>query len=273
MASSAERFEDERALPRPELNPLLNPLLADNMGRWAEVYFTSAPEKREEAVLELLRELEARNSDREVHTAPAQTVHAVTTDAPSTAFESATTVTHPRDLRRCDSCGHHNPPGHQFCGMCGGQLGGTASEDPRMDRTRHLQNAENEHSEASGYAESYSQYREPIAQESLPPAEDPRRDPYDLSPFQSLLERENAEASDYDESSGSRYRSYIGGIVAILILALGYAAWTSSRSDQTAQGAPAPHRLLRRRLLPPLRRVRTQRPLHQRTRRKPPHSN
>ena len=41
----AERFEDERALPRPELNPLLNPLLADNMGRWAEVYFTSAPEK------------------------------------------------------------------------------------------------------------------------------------------------------------------------------------------------------------------------------------
>ena len=59
MASSTERSEDERALPRPELNPLVNPLLADNMGRWAEVYFTSPPEKREEAVIELLRELEA----------------------------------------------------------------------------------------------------------------------------------------------------------------------------------------------------------------------
>ena len=69
MASSTERSEDERALPRPELNPLVNPILADNMGRWAEVYFTSPPEKREEAVTELLRELEARNSDVESHPA------------------------------------------------------------------------------------------------------------------------------------------------------------------------------------------------------------
>ena len=50
-------------MPRPDLNPLLNPLLAENMGRWAEVYFTSAPERREQAVLELLRELEARKSE------------------------------------------------------------------------------------------------------------------------------------------------------------------------------------------------------------------
>ena len=35
-------------LPPPELNPLLNPVLADHMGRWAQVYFTSPPEKREE---------------------------------------------------------------------------------------------------------------------------------------------------------------------------------------------------------------------------------
>src|SRR5580698_2997088 len=45
-------------LPQAELNPLLNPLLSQNMGRWAEVYFTSPPEKREQAVQELLRELE-----------------------------------------------------------------------------------------------------------------------------------------------------------------------------------------------------------------------
>jgi hypothetical protein len=49
---------DATTLPDPELNPLLNPLLAAHMGRWAEVYFTNPPEKRGQAVAELLRELE-----------------------------------------------------------------------------------------------------------------------------------------------------------------------------------------------------------------------
>lgn len=46
------------AVPEPELNPVLNPLLAAHMGRWAEVYFTTLPENREQAVSQLLRELE-----------------------------------------------------------------------------------------------------------------------------------------------------------------------------------------------------------------------
>ena len=49
---------DATTLPDPELNPLLNPLLAAHMGRWAEVYFTNPPEKRGQAISELLRELE-----------------------------------------------------------------------------------------------------------------------------------------------------------------------------------------------------------------------
>ena len=49
---------DVNTLPDPELNPLLNPLLAAHMGRWAEVYFTNPPEKREQAISDLLRELE-----------------------------------------------------------------------------------------------------------------------------------------------------------------------------------------------------------------------
>ena len=43
---------------RSELNPLQNPTLGKNLGRWAQVYFTNPPEKREQAVVELLRELE-----------------------------------------------------------------------------------------------------------------------------------------------------------------------------------------------------------------------
>jgi hypothetical protein len=55
----AQPTDDSNAtiLPEPELNPLLNPLLAAHMGRWAEVYFTSPPEKRAQAVSDLVREL------------------------------------------------------------------------------------------------------------------------------------------------------------------------------------------------------------------------
>ncbi len=62
---SAEDYENPDQLPRPELNPMLNPLLGQNLGRWAEVYFTSAPEDRERAVEELLKELQAHQTDPE----------------------------------------------------------------------------------------------------------------------------------------------------------------------------------------------------------------
>jgi hypothetical protein len=57
-----ENQDHPKTLPSPELNPLTNPVLGRNMGRWAEVYFTSPPEKREQAVQELLRELERDSS-------------------------------------------------------------------------------------------------------------------------------------------------------------------------------------------------------------------
>ncbi len=47
------------ALPDQRLSPVLNPLLASQLGRWAEIYYTTPPEKRDEAVGQLLRELEA----------------------------------------------------------------------------------------------------------------------------------------------------------------------------------------------------------------------
>ena len=68
MAQSTE--EPENSLPDPELNPLLNPLLAAHMGRWAEVYFTAPPEKRGEAVAELIRELEKEDANAFVAAEP-----------------------------------------------------------------------------------------------------------------------------------------------------------------------------------------------------------
>lgn len=52
-----------KQLPPPEVNPLLNPVLERNLGRWAEVYFTSPPEERDKAVVELIRELKAQNPE------------------------------------------------------------------------------------------------------------------------------------------------------------------------------------------------------------------
>jgi TonB family protein len=47
-----------------DLSPASNPLLAKNLGRWAEAYFTSPPEKREEAVVDLLRQLRGEASEK-----------------------------------------------------------------------------------------------------------------------------------------------------------------------------------------------------------------
>ena len=71
MQDSAPKLADAGHFPKPELNPLLNPLLEQNLGRWAQVYFTSPPEMREHAVSELLRELKGQPSDAVLPPSPA----------------------------------------------------------------------------------------------------------------------------------------------------------------------------------------------------------
>src|ERR1700739_70417 len=62
--------EGADSLPKSDLNPLINPVLGRNLGRWAQVYFTSPPEKREEAVGELLRELKDNPAPAATDTEP-----------------------------------------------------------------------------------------------------------------------------------------------------------------------------------------------------------
>lgn len=121
MSPQTEKSGGVSTLPPPELNPLLNPLLAQNMGRWAQVYFTSPPEKREEAVQELVRELEAENSkSMEKADAASSMRHQdssreVRTVPPLTAVQPT--------LIRCHACGRKNLTTQKFCGMCGTRLG------------------------------------------------------------------------------------------------------------------------------------------------------
>jgi outer membrane biosynthesis protein TonB len=190
------------------------------MGRWAEVYFTSAPEKREEAVLELLRELEARKSDNILPESEA---------ASSARFEtpSGTVEGGEGDQRSCPTCGHDNPSKHQFCGMCGSQLGGTAREQLSPTLTSDRDVAEKE------LAGSPAQ---PIDEEMVEPLEAPS----DLPLFQSLMAAEPSGEFDYDGSPSVRYRYYIGAVLGILILVLGYLAWRGAQTSPSAQATPPP---------------------------------
>ena len=99
-------------LPNPKLNPLLNPTLGQNLGRWAQVYFTSPPEKREEAVLELLAELRAKGGEQEAAPSDQSTDPAWLNQVARAAPEGV----------RCAECGHQNAKQQRFCGMCGASL-------------------------------------------------------------------------------------------------------------------------------------------------------
>lgn len=105
-------------LPAPELNPLLNPILGQNMGRWAEVYFTSPPEKREQAVLDLLQELQGDNPAPEVAAASAASEQ----ESPPITPLASRRAEVPVAMARCQACGQENPASHRFCGMCGASV-------------------------------------------------------------------------------------------------------------------------------------------------------
>ena len=123
MPQSQEKTPEQTTeLPNPELNPLLNPTLGRHLGRWAQVYFTSPPEKREEAVEELLRELQGEPSfprEEEVATLPAEQPPAEAASPETIRIVGA--VSAPLSLQ-CAECGHLYTFPQRFCGMCGAAL-------------------------------------------------------------------------------------------------------------------------------------------------------
>src|ERR1039458_7178145 len=107
------------SLPDPELNPLLHPLLKENLERWAEVYLSIPPEKRGEAVSELLRELQNSSA------AAAASVPVIPDENRDKKAEAGPAVLPPtaaEALRTCSACAHCNSATQNFCGMCGAPL-------------------------------------------------------------------------------------------------------------------------------------------------------
>jgi hypothetical protein len=92
-------------IQRSELNPLTNPTLERNLGRWAQVYFTNPPEKREQAVSELLCELNGKSPEG---SAPADHNAGNTSDGPTLQPELV-----------CPACRQKITATERFCGACG----------------------------------------------------------------------------------------------------------------------------------------------------------
>jgi hypothetical protein len=195
------RQEAATQFPPSELNPLTNATLGQNLGRWAQVYFTTPPEEREQAVGRLLRELE--NENRVTAPAPVTTMMK---SAPPTIVEDfpeqlASQAERYGDVL-CSTCQHRNPVDQRFCGTCGSPLHG--AQRNRSD--------------------------EPFAPLPLP---ETVATTHPESDVQWLRERAVAslEASDHPKSHAW---IYLLTCVVVLLAGIGYLQWASQHDRPSA---------------------------------------
>jgi len=239
---------DINALPDPELNPLLNPILAAHMGRWAEVYFTTPPERRGQAISELLQQLKSipapeagavaaiktenkaekvETEDAEIEIKKEQIPRA---PGPSEAEASAAT---------CGSCAYENSPGQFFCGRCGAPLRTLPEKSsPVAETTSGTKAIWSEAQAGDDFGEDfYDEFGIDTAITAAAatgshdaPEPDWMQLRRDLPGFIA-----NAEA----QPARNPYRVYIGGVLAILLVALVYMGWRGTKTISGAAKQPS----------------------------------
>jgi hypothetical protein len=96
---------------------LHNPILAENLDRWARVYAAAPPEFRSRAIQDLLRDLQAESASR---VAPPEEF-----EVPST-FQSVEIA--------CPQCGKMKEREQKFCGFCGAEFQRPAPNSDLADR-------------------------------------------------------------------------------------------------------------------------------------------
>jgi pyruvate/2-oxoglutarate dehydrogenase complex dihydrolipoamide acyltransferase (E2) component len=223
----SDQFPGSDILPPAELNPLLNPILAENMGRWAEVYFTTPPEKREEAVLELLRELQAKNA-RQAATLNAPVAESQSGLHRSPGAKGSSTLEQYPALIRCRACGRDNPASHKFCGMCGADL-----RPPEAD----FRSRTGPHAADDSGTQHWNQEPESDSRGVEPSPVNTN----ELSLFQTVRGGDSDELDwDYEPSRAHPYRFFIGVILAVAILGLAYMAWRSTQAQNTHEATAPP---------------------------------
>lgn len=227
-----------------ELNPLLNPLLSENMGRWADVYFNHPPEERERAVLTLVHELEAEKIHQGEKKSPEgeSTSEEIPGEKSESSLAARGSMASTSDLVRCAGCGHENPRWHRFCGMCGAAVVKEEEEKgvaPATSGTlgNEREEAQGETPGASSDARESESPRESGSESE--PFENSITNPHELSLFRSFREADSGEYEDYEPRS--HFRLYLGIALVLVILGLGYMGWKNGLfSTQSSQEALPP---------------------------------
>lgn len=223
-------------LPDPELNPLLNPLLAAHMGKWAEVYFTTPPEKRSQAIAELIRELE--NAPSEPVAPPAVTGHKAQNEEETTEVAKPT---QPAEiLRNCSACGYGNAAEQKFCGMCGAILvAPPAAQVPRDLEAAPRQASWSEPAPAGG-GDSALYPMDPAVSATSAPGIPDSGEP-DRGPSENQIPHFAMQA----EPGSSPYRLYVGVVLVVLIGLLLYMAWRGTTAISSTSGPqPFPSKVI-----------------------------
>jgi hypothetical protein len=228
-------------LPEPELNPLLNPLLATHMGKWAEVYFTNPPEKRAQAVSELVRELAHHPATHEVPTERSDNDPVQERVREQTRQVESRTSFAEEAIVVCGACGHGNTDAHRFCGMCGVPLAAFPNSEPEQDRPEPAPIALRRWDEPQAPSGDTA-----ISRQSQSASEFVFRDQDDQAnegPPPSWRNERPAELhmlSQYQpEPASHNYRGYVGAVVAILLAVLVYVTWRSNTTFWSSGKAPA----------------------------------
>lgn len=118
-------------IPDTDPNPLNFPILERDLGRWAQVYFTTPPDKRHEAVGALINEL--RNEKSQLGIEP----HITQSATPKVV-----------SLIQCPKCQSENRLEQKFCGRCGWPLRQTKDAPATLESVSNIKNAIAEPQEA-----------------------------------------------------------------------------------------------------------------------------
>lgn len=207
----------------PELSPLHNPILAENLDLWARVYAAAPPEDRPQAIQQLLSELRA---GRQVA-------------IPGKDLPSETSTATPEFA--CRQCGKMNESGQKFCGFCGADTY-PADVYPSNPRSSGPRSAETRSADAkSTDVKRIDDDRAALS--TLDPVQSPS--PFSTRQLDSLRELSFSTIYDSEESSRNGLKYAIVAIVLVACLsAIAYvqwktqirAAWSRIVSPSTAAG-------------------------------------
>lgn len=227
---------DHSLVPDADLNPLLNPLLVQNFGRWAEVYFTNPPERRAQAVADLVRELENESASQQ----PTQRVDRVSSVHATREHEPIATVVASQMLDAnpdivCSSCGHHDDEGQSFCVMCGAAL----EQPPQTPVAEKEITKFSAPREDQNFAERYDSYSVNETTEGADDLQPPSDEYYPLrSSEASSMYDELPSFARAEQPTPYRYRLYIGlAVIAVLAVLIYFARRGEVFSD--GQESPA----------------------------------